>query len=136
MVYQCTFSNADTIDTTEKCRQIKHEIIYDSVKGKVVSCSGWKDEGCRVESSSGSCTASDEGRIIVSGANKSICFGSKSIALPTSEASYIAFLPKQANSIFGIGNSEVFLKLTSNSAIVTANDDGKILIIFFNDYNK
>ena len=119
LVYQCTFSDANTIDASEKCKQIKHGIIYDSVKGKVVSCSGWKDEGCRVESSSGSCSALDEGRIIVSGANKNICFGTNSIPL---EADKFAFIKtKTTNSIFGVGKSElVYLDITANSVIVNS----------------
>ena len=131
MVYECTFGSGASYPV-ESCTQIKHGIIYDSVKQKVVSCSGWEGEGCRVESSSGSCAASDEGRIIVSGANKNICFGTNSIPL---EAGKFAFIKtKTTNSIFGVGKSElVYLDITANSVIVNSAQTCKCYIyIIFN----
>ena len=129
MVYECPFTGGSG-GTLGDCVQIKQGTIYDPIKQKVVTCNGWKGEGCTVTTAPSSCSTDDEGKIIVSGGNKSICFGRNTIALPAT-ATTIVFRTKITNSIYGLSNDKnVVLYISANKAVVgtgkSNNDNMKI----------
>jgi len=121
LAYKCSFT--DGTQDESSCSIVKKTFFYDTPREKVVYCNGWAGEGC-VISTSRTCDDNDEGKLIVSGTTKSVCFGSHSVPLPSSGSTFSFLITSGVNTYYGINDNEkTLLELSSTSVTIGTYDD-------------
>ena len=119
VVYQC---KTDADRKLGNCEVVKG---YTKIGSKIVQCNGWKGESCTVvASASGTCSKDDNGKM---GAN-GLCFSTTNVLeLPSSYISTVAFELSKTSGIYGLNKEDIaILKVTGNSAVVTALEGGNV----------
>lgn len=124
MAYECSSSSQGGISC-----ELLHGYVS-ITESNAIYCSGWKREGCVVETIS-ACDSAEEGQLVTSSENSSkLCFASEITRdFTSSTTDYYAFLTTKVNPIYGQGEGEiVFLKSTASSVLVT-DASGKFMFI-------
>jgi len=123
--YSCNFGTAVGDETSVEVTGCTQVIGYTvATTNYAVYCSGLKGKDCKVQSISGSCINTDEGKLLKSGTKYILCFGSNnSITLPTgSDVAIVAFYTDVASQYYGKFGI-VFLKLTKNAVSPAPNNE-------------
>jgi len=117
--YKCEF---DAKKIATKCELFKgHYITFTTNSGYIVSCSGLKDDECSI-TSIGSDTDCTSGEGTIKSGGGAICFGSRKIDLPTTQAvQYIAFKATSYNKGYGAKKGDIVLLELSNNYAMRIN---------------
>ena len=124
-VYVCEFTaDADHPNDNKPVSSCTQITTYKLINTQTaVYCNGLEGENCVVHDLN-TCSGTELGKL---GRNGVVCFGSRSVELPTGNGNkIIAFVPTDFNKYYGTYEL-IFLKLEANGVAVAANNESKYI---------